>query len=156
MRKALLFATTSFAVFTLVTLPALAQPRQVPGADKTIFENGIGGGISLIKNLTNWLFTILLVLAVLFIIVAAYKYLFSGGGEEVGSAHSMLIYAAVAVAVAFLARGVVYVVESLVTDGSAGSSSSSGGTGWNLNVGRNSNGGWSIGGNVGSGNNNGY
>jgi hypothetical protein len=48
------------------------------------------------------------------VLVAAFKYLTSGGGEETASAHKMLLYSAVAIAVAILAKGVVNVVESII------------------------------------------
>lgn len=70
--------------------------------------------IDIIDSITNWMFTLLLILAVGFVVFAAYKYLTSGGGEETGKAHKMLLYAAVAVAVAVLSRGVINVVKVLV------------------------------------------
>ena len=108
-------------------LPAVAFAQaHVPGADQTLLANGPSGVVSLIETITNWVFTILLVLAVLFILFAAFKYLTSGGGEEVGKAHKMLIYAAVAIAVAFLAKGIVFVVAELVTSGNGNVQSNSG------------------------------
>lgn len=105
-------------------------PCGVPDPSQTILgegNDGITGGVALVTKITNWLFTILLILAVLFIIVAAFKYLFSGGSEEsVGTAHKMLIYAVVAIAVAFLARGIVFVVQELVTSGYSGGGGGSG------------------------------
>ena len=90
-------------------------PHEIPSPDDTIFDSGPNGIIRLLKTVANWLFSILLVLAVIFIILAAYKYLISGGGDGVSKAHKMLIYAIIAIAVAFLARGIVYVVEQLVS-----------------------------------------
>jgi uncharacterized RDD family membrane protein YckC len=64
------------------------------------------------------MFIILLVLAVLFIIMAAFSYMTSGGDEEkVAGAHKKVIYAVVAIAVAFLAQGVSFVVASLLGQG---------------------------------------
>lgn len=89
--------------------------------------------VNLINTVANWLFTFLLVLAVIFIVLAAYKYLFSSGdAEAVESAHKMLMYAAVAVAVALLSRGFVYVIRNVTTGGTGGSGGTSqqgGGTG---------------------------
>ncbi|PIR87197.1 MAG: hypothetical protein COU11_01835 [Candidatus Harrisonbacteria bacterium CG10_big_fil_rev_8_21_14_0_10_49_15] len=56
------------------------------------------------------------------IVVAAFKYLTSGGGDSVKDAHKMLIYAVVAIIIAFLAKGFVTVVEGLVGVSSTGSS----------------------------------
>lgn len=103
-----IFSLLSAGLYLLPTL-AFAAYQEVPETFK-----GPEDLEAKIVVIGNWLFTFLLVLAVIFIVFAAYKYLFSGGGEEVGKAHKMLLYAAVAVAVAFLARGMVEVVRTLV------------------------------------------
>jgi hypothetical protein len=77
--------------------------------------NTVSDVINLIKRLTNWMFTFFLLAAVIMVIYAAFIYLTSGGGEEVGKAHKMLLYAAVAIAVATLSQGIVTVVQKLVT-----------------------------------------
>jgi hypothetical protein len=86
-----------------------------------------GGGesiIKLIKYVGNWLFTIFMVLAIIFLILAAYKYLFSGGSlakkdspAEVQKAHKMLIYAVIAVAVAVLAPAIINVIAYVIETG---------------------------------------
>ncbi len=74
-----------------------------------------GGFIKIFNTLINWIFTILLILAVFFILFAAFKYLTAGGdNEKIGSAHKILVYAVVAIAVALLAQGVRFVVAQLV------------------------------------------
>ena len=70
--------------------------------------------INIIARLTNWMFTFLLLGAVIAIIYAAFIYLTSGGGEEVATAHKIIMYAAIAIAVAMLSRGIVTVVEKLI------------------------------------------
>jgi len=61
----------------------------------------------------NWMFGILLLLAVIFIIVAAFKYLTSGGdAEKTKSARDFIIYAVIAIAVAILAKGIIALVGS--------------------------------------------
>ncbi len=72
----------------------------------------------------GWFFTFLIVLAAIFALVAAYKYLTAGGDpEKVKSASNVLIYAAIAVVAALFARGLPLLVSSLiggaVTSGSA-------------------------------------
>ncbi|PIT93371.1 MAG: hypothetical protein COU06_00160 [Candidatus Harrisonbacteria bacterium CG10_big_fil_rev_8_21_14_0_10_38_8] len=112
----------SIAILALTPVMVSAQ-ASVPSADDTILAGGLGGIELLIIRIANWMFTLLLVLAVLFIILAAYKYLLSQGGDGVKEAHKMLVYAAVAIAVAFLARGIVFVVEQLVSSGGSSGSS---------------------------------
>ena len=126
--KKLIIAGLACSMLLATTPMAFAQcavpPCGVPEPGQTILgegNDGISGGVALVQKITNWLFTILLILAVLFIIMAAFKYLFSGGSEEsVSSAHKMLIYAVVAIAVAFLAKGIVFVVQELVASGYSG------------------------------------
>lgn len=127
MKKIILF----LSILALIGSPVLASAQaNIPDPGETVLAGGPGGVVDLIRIITNWMFTILLVLAVVFILLAAYKYLMSGGGEEVGAAHKMLLYAVVAIAVAFLAKGIVFVVAELVTSG-GGSSSLNGGYGDN-------------------------
>lgn len=104
---------------TTLLLPfiAFAQMKTIP---EGTLSQGITSVENLLKSVANWLLTIFLVLAVIFVLLAAYKYLFSKGGDGVSDAHKMLIYAAVAVAVAFLAPGIINLAVSLST--TAGSS----------------------------------
>lgn len=63
----------------------------------------------------NWFFTFLVVLAAIFALVAAYKYLTAGGDpEKVKAASNILIYAAVAIVAALFARGLPLLVTSLI------------------------------------------
>lgn len=62
----------------------------------------------------GWLFTFLVILAIIFVLWAAFKYLTAAGDpEKVKSASHSLIYAAVAIVVAILARGVPLIIGSL-------------------------------------------
>ena len=117
--KKINFSATLLALL-INPLTATAQQVSIPSAGQTVLAGGFSGVLGLVNTITNWLFSLLLVLAVLFILMAAFKYLTSGGGEEVGAAHKMIIYAAVAIAVAFLAKGIVFVVKQLVTTGGGG------------------------------------
>jgi hypothetical protein len=63
----------------------------------------------------GWMFTFLVVLSIVFILIAAFKYLTaSGDPEKVKSASHTLIYAVIAVAVGLLARGVPLIVGSFI------------------------------------------
>lgn len=75
----------------------------------------IGGFQQFICNIiVVWLFTFLIILAVIFIIFAAFKYLTaSGDPEKVKSASHTLIYAVVAVVIAILARAVPSIISTL-------------------------------------------
>jgi len=140
--KKSLYSLIAPALLLPMQFASAAQPFEpIPDPSRTLLRRGPAGIIGLIETIANWMFVILLVLAVLFIILAAYKYLLSGGSEEsVSAAHKMLIYAIVAVAVAFLAKGIIFVVRQLVTTGGSGGGDSSVNVGYqndnvNINVG---------------------
>jgi len=65
-----------------------------------------------LDNIVNWLFTILLVVAAIFIVVAAFYFVTaSGAPEKVEMARNFVLYALVGVLVAFLAKGLIYLVR---------------------------------------------
>ena len=61
-----------------------------------------------------WMFTFLIILTVIFVLIAAFKYLTAAGDpEKVKGAGNTLVYAAIAVVVALFARGMPILVSSL-------------------------------------------
>lgn len=63
----------------------------------------------------RWLMTIVFIIAAIFIVVAAYKFVTSGGDPAaVTSARQAILYALIGVAVALLAWGIVQVVKSII------------------------------------------
>ena len=94
----------------LVTTVASAFPDAPP--ESIVSQQGMSVVEAIFLKAGNWLFGILLALAVIFILVAAFNFLFSGGEEEkIKKAKSYLTYAVIAVAVAVLSKGIVYLVE---------------------------------------------
>ncbi|MBI2098610.1 MAG: hypothetical protein HYT49_03075 [Candidatus Wildermuthbacteria bacterium] len=71
--------------------------------------------IDLLDNIVDWIFVVVLVFAVIFIVLAGFQFI-TGGGEpqQVGQARNKLLYAAIGIAVAVLARGLVTAVRSLI------------------------------------------
>ncbi|MEK7510330.1 MAG: hypothetical protein AAB567_02080 [Patescibacteria group bacterium] len=71
--------------------------------------------LELVKAITDWIFVVFLLTAVIFIILAAFQFL-TGGGDpgKLAEARNKLIYAAVAIAVALMARGIPVVVKNIV------------------------------------------
>ncbi|HVN26588.1 MAG TPA: hypothetical protein VMT99_02980 [Candidatus Paceibacterota bacterium] len=125
MKNVIGFAKTYGPAITAFVLPALAfaQPvavppgsggNTVPGTSITSLQSVL----NLLCNIFGWAFWFLIVLAVIFVIVAAFRYLMAGGNpENVGKAGSTLLYAAVAIGVALLARAVPLVVGSFLGAG---------------------------------------
>ena len=83
-----------------------------------------------INIVLGWMFSFLVFLAIVFVLVAAYKYLTAAGDpEKVKSASNTLIYAAVAIAVALLARGLPFLIGGLIGREIGGAGGGGGGGG---------------------------
>jgi len=98
------FVIISIGVLTLNNAVAkMAQIADIPGVEAH-GPNTIGGLVDLVRQIVRWAYIIFFIIAVLMIILAAFSYLTAGGdAEKVNTAKNRLIYAAVAIAVAFLA-----------------------------------------------------
>lgn len=97
------------AALLMLALPVFAAVGTAP-------ENvtSIDDVIKIINTLVNWLFAIILAIAVIMLLWAAFLWMTSAGDEEkTGKARKTLIYALVGVAVAVVAKGLVKIVEAL-------------------------------------------
>lgn len=73
------------------------------------------GAVDIVTQLTNWLFVVLSVTAVIFIVLAGLQFITAGGNPEtIGQARMKLMYAAVGIAVALLARAVPFVIQGII------------------------------------------
>ncbi|HVO28550.1 MAG TPA: hypothetical protein VMT81_01025 [Candidatus Paceibacterota bacterium] len=99
-----------------------AQP-QLPTGTNVPYASGFVSTQSVLNfgcTVFSWMFYGLIVLAVVFVVVGAYKYLTSSGeAEKVKSANNTLMYAAIAVAVALLAKAIPSIVASFLGAGSS-------------------------------------
>lgn len=69
----------------------------------------------LIATIGNWIFTILLAIAAIFLIMAGFFFITAGGNpEQVNKARQMLINALIGVAVGLGARGLVEVIRNIL------------------------------------------
>ncbi len=94
---------------------AIGQVANIPGVDR-VGPTTVGGIVDIIRQVVRWVYIIFFIIAVLLVIMAAFTYLFAGGDpEKVGEAKSRLIYATVAIAVAFLAVGFEAIVKNFLT-----------------------------------------
>ena len=72
----------------------------------------------ILETVRDWFFTIFLVVAVIFLIWAAFLYLTAAGDtEKVGKAKTALIYSIVAIAVALIAGSLPSLIENLLGSG---------------------------------------
>lgn len=94
---------------------ALGQVANIPGVG-IVGPSTVGGIVDIIRQVVRWVYIIFFIIAVLLIIFAAFTYLTAGGDpEKVAEAKNRLIYAAVAIAVAFLAVGFEVIVRNFLT-----------------------------------------
>lgn len=94
---------------------AIGEVANIPGVDR-IGPSTVGGVVDIIRQVVRWVYIIFFIIAVLLIIFAAFTYLTAGGDpEKVAEAKNRLIYATVAIAVAFLAVGFEVIVRNFLT-----------------------------------------
>ena len=109
-KKLLALATISLLVFPVAILAQVEPTETIPDTITTPQDI-----IVMIERVANWFFAILLAVALLFILVAAFQFLTSGGDPgKVGTARQALTYALVGIAVAFLAKGLVLLVRFIL------------------------------------------
>jgi len=100
------------SLISLFMLPALIP---VMAAGDPIIET-LDDFDTLVEKIVNWFSGFVLIVAVLFILVAAWTFLTAGGNpESVAKARQMLIYALIGIAVAVLAWGMVPLITNVLT-----------------------------------------
>ena len=108
MKKDLISKISIGATVASVIMPLLASAQ-------SLGITTISGVFALGCTIINFLFAILIFLTIFFVILAAFKYLRAGGDEgKVSEASKDLLYAAVAIVVALLAKAVPSIVGSIV------------------------------------------
>ncbi len=112
----------SLLILSAVLLPSLAFALTSPAYD-------IQGVMGILCNILDYVFGLLMILALVFVLVAAFYYLTSSGEpEKVSTANKTLTWAAVAIVVALFARGFPFIIASVVQGsiqgGACGGSSS--------------------------------
>jgi hypothetical protein len=124
MNKAINFAKKIGPAAISFVLPALAfaQTTIVPPGSAAGTASVPQANITSLQSILNdlcvvfaWMFYFLIVVAVIFVIVAAFRYLLAGGDpEKVKAAGGTLLYAAVAIGVALLAKAIPLVIGSFL------------------------------------------
>jgi len=99
-------------VFAQGTIANVPIQRVGPGT--------VGGLVDLLRAIVRWTYIVFFILGIFFILIAAFTYLFARGDEaKVKTARNMLLYAAVAFIVAFLAVGFETIIGTFLTNPSA-------------------------------------
>ena len=112
MKKLFALSILSILAFTPILALALESSTivNVP-TQYTTFEQILG----VIDTVTNYIFTALIVFAVIMVILAGFNFLTAGGDPlKAGTARTQLIYALIGIAVGALAKGLIYMVATLM------------------------------------------
>jgi len=103
-----MLAQTAFATVSIPKPNGIAIPSGPVTAT--------GDVTSLFCGLLNWVFWGLIVLAIIMIFVAGFHYVTSAGeADKISKANKTLLYAVVAILVAFVAQGVPFIVSSFIS-----------------------------------------
>ncbi len=110
-----IFSSLIVALVPILTFAQSNAGNTAPNSLPSPVITSLRGVITYVCNAINWVFTFLIILTVLFIIIAAFKYLTSSGDPaRVKSANNQLIFAAVSIAVALVAKGIPLVVAGFL------------------------------------------
>lgn len=105
MNKKLMVVLILSAVILTVAAPVFAQVQSLTFNDV----------VKILNRLANWMLIVLLAIAIIMIIISAYKYLTAGGDEgKITAAHKTLVYALIAIGIGLLAKGLIFLVGELV------------------------------------------
>lgn len=84
----------------------------------------VGQGYELLVTIVQWMYTIFFVVAVLFILLAAYNFIIGGSGGQneakIKTAKSQLKYAVIAIAIALVASGMAALIKGFLENPSDG------------------------------------
>ena len=97
----------------------MAAPITAPNTINSLDQ--ITGSAGVICVIINWIFWLLIILTIIFVLYAAYLYLTSAGEpDKVKESSHVLLYAAVAVIIALMAKGVPLIVSGFIGGGLSG------------------------------------
>jgi len=120
--KNIKYILVGFLLFFLIASPlasfAQSQDQLLNPFEGTNIESKVTNYTqiqTIIKNIINWLYTIFFVVAVFFILLAAYNYLLGGQDEKhIATAKSQLRYAVIAIVIALIASGIAIVINTFI------------------------------------------
>lgn len=118
MKKILTFSIVcalSLPIFVLAVTPGQIPAANDYGIDVSGLPTTTQGILNIFASVVGWVYTTFFVLAVLFVIFAAFDYLTGGDNpEKIKTAHKKLIYAAIAIGVALLAVLVQVIIGNFI------------------------------------------
>ena len=108
----------SLVLISFLALPVLSLAQSPPPSSPssgTLLPLRSTNVINVLENVVDWLFTVLLIFAAIFIVIAGFQFVTAQGDpEKVKKARDMILYAIIGIVVALLARGIIYFAETIV------------------------------------------
>ena len=105
------------SIISMVSMPAFAQIT-IPETIVTTVSlptYTTDQALELIPTLITWAFGFLLAIVVLMLIASAYLFVTGGGNpDQIGQARKILMYALIGLAVALVARGLIYMLVEIL------------------------------------------
>ena len=98
---------------TALAIPVVSLAQNLPAG---ITPSGTGAEpvISILNTIGDWMFGLLLAVAAIYILLAAFKFLTaSGDSEKIEDAKRMLTYSVVAIVVGALTKGLIAVAQAI-------------------------------------------
>lgn len=109
--KKILLTSLAALVLPAISFAAPELPQNVGNAGG---GTGVAPIVTVIEKIGNWMYGILLAVAAIFILLAAFKYITAkGDAKALGEARQAIIYALVGVAVAVLTTGLIAVAKNI-------------------------------------------
>ena len=117
--KKFIFITSIIFLIFLPFLVGAITPGAIPEAKELgTPESPIktpGGLLDTIASIVKWVYIVFFIVAVLFILIAAFNYLTgSGQPEKIKIVHTQLIYAVIAITIALLSVGAVAIIKNFL------------------------------------------
>jgi len=110
-------------IFVLAVAPGTIPGPSDYGIDTGGLPSDTGGLLNVLGSVVKWVYMVFFIVAVLFIIFAAFDYLTGvDSPEKIKIAHKKLIYAAIAVVVALLAVSFQLIIGSFLKESDGGGS----------------------------------
>ena len=107
----------SILILSVVPMVGLINSAnaQYTGLQGTPQSYGLPQWMERVNMIIRWIYTIFLVVAVIFVLIAAFQYLTSSGDKDkVKKATNMLMYAAIAIVVAVLAFSITRIIGTII------------------------------------------
>ena len=115
MKKLTLFLIAFAMVFSFAGVAVVEAQVTTPIGEQTVPTLGTTELFSRIDTIVNWVFTVLVVMAVFMVLMAAFQFVTAGdNAESLSAARQKLIWAAVGIVIALLAKSLPLLIVNTI------------------------------------------